>query len=171
MPRCHHLADRHHHRQCHHTNVATATSKEEFTSIVRAQQCTHWEGEKFDVIPTARTKTAVEAAARAMHWGGQTSGQGQGWPMDPRAHDVRPGGVARRGRRRSMMTMMFNRISAMCRKEWLGLCPCRLRQAEPFWLGLCPHRLGLCLCGLGCALAVWCCTLVAWAAPSQTWTG
>jgi hypothetical protein len=115
-PRCHYLADRHRHRQCHHTNVAaspTATSKEEFVSIMGAQQCMHWEGEKFDVVVTARTKRAVVAAAMAMRWGGQTSRQGQGRPMDPRAHNVRPGGVARRGRRRLMMTRMLNRISAM----------------------------------------------------------
>jgi hypothetical protein len=59
----------------------------------------------------------------------------------------------RKGKRRSMM-MTLNRISAMHRKEWLGLPPCRLRRAEPLWLGLRPRRLGLCPCGLGCALEV-----------------
>jgi hypothetical protein len=75
-PRCHHLADCHRHRQCHHTNVTaspTTTSKEEIASVPRAQQCTHWEGEKFDVIATARMKTAAVAAATVMHWGEQTS--------------------------------------------------------------------------------------------------
>ncbi len=173
-PWCHHLADCHRHRQCHHTNVSaslTAASKEEFVSVTRAQRCTHWEGEKFDILATARTKTAVVAAATAMRWGGQTSRRGGGRPMDPRAHDVRPGRAVRRGRRRSAMTTLFNRILVMRGKEWLGLRPCRLRRAEPLWLGLYPRRLGLCPCGLGCALAVWGCTLVAWAAPSQTWTG
>ncbi len=172
--RCHHLANRHRHRQCHRTNVAaslTAASKEEIASIVRAQRCTLWEGEKFDVIATARMKTVVVAAATAMRWGGRTSRQGRGRPMDPCAHDVQPGGVARRGRRRSTMMMMFNRILAMRGKEWLGLRPCRLRRAEPSWLGLHPRRLGLCSCGLGCALAAWGCTLVAWAVPTQTRTG
>ncbi len=51
------------------------------------------------------------------------------------------------------MTMMFNRISAMRGKEWLGLRPCKLRWAEPSWLGCT-------LTDLGCAL-------VAWAVPSQ----
>jgi hypothetical protein len=97
--------------------------------------------------------------------------QGQGRPMDPRAHNVRPGRVARRGRRRSTMTTTFNHISAMHGKGWLWLRPCRLRWAEPSWLGLRPCRLGLCPHGLGCALAVWGCTLVAWAAPSQTRMG
>ncbi len=91
--------------------------------------------------------------------------------MDPCAHDVWPDGVARRGRIRLTMTMPFNCISAIRRKEWLGLRPCRLRWAEPLWLGLRPHKLGLCPCSLGCALAVWGCTLVAWAAPLQTRTG
>ncbi len=174
MPQCHQLANRHHHHQCHRTNIAfspTAASKEEITSMARAQQCTHWEGDKFDVVGTARIKIAAVAAATAMHWGGRTSRQGQGQPMDPRAHDVQPGGVARRGRRRSMMTTMFNGILAMHGKEWLGLRPCRLRRAEPLWLGLRPCRLGLCLRGLGCDLAVWGCILVAWAAPLQTWMG
>jgi hypothetical protein len=133
-PRCHHLADRHRHHQCHCINVAaslTAASKEEIASVARAQQCTHWEGEKFDVVATARTKTAAVAAAAEMHWGGRTSRQEQGWPMDPRAHNIWPGRVARRGRRRSMMTTTFNRILVMRGKEWLGLRPCRLRQAEP----------------------------------------
>jgi hypothetical protein len=174
MLRCHHLADRHRHCQFHHTNVTaspTAASKEEIASVARAQQCMHWEGEKFDIVATARMKTVVVAAATAMRWGGRMSRQGQGRPMDPRAHDVWPGGVARRGRRRLMMTTAFNPILAMRGKEWLGLRPCRLRRAEPLWLGLCPCRLGLCPCGLGCALAVWGCTLVAWAAPSQTLMG
>ncbi len=73
MPRCHHLADCHRHCQCHRTNVATsptAASKEEIVSIAQAQQCTHWEGEKFDIVATARTKTAAVAAATAMRWGG-----------------------------------------------------------------------------------------------------
>jgi hypothetical protein len=173
-PRCHHLADRHCHRQCHCTNVAaspTATSKEEIGSVARAQQCMHWEGEKFDIIATARTKTAVVAAAMVMHWGGRTSRQGQGRPMDPHAHNIRPGGGARRGRRRSTMMTTFNRISAMRGKEWLGLHPCRLRRAEPSWLELRPRRLGLCPRGMGCALTVWGWTLVAWAAPLQTRTG
>jgi hypothetical protein len=173
-PWCHHLPNRHCHRQCHRTNIAalpTAASKEEIASVVRAQQCMHWEGENFDVLVTARTKTAALAAATAMHWGGQTSRQGQGRLMDPRAHDVQPGGVARRGRRKLTMTKRFNRISAMRGNEWLGLHPCRLRQAEPSWLGLRPRRLGLCPCGLGCALAVWGCTLVAWDGPSQTQMG
>ncbi len=69
------------------------------------------------------------------------------------------------------MTTMFNRILAMRGKEWLGLCPCRLRQAEPLWHGLRPRRLGLCPRGLGCALAVWGCTLVAWAVHLQTQMG
>jgi hypothetical protein len=69
------------------------------------------------------------------------------------------------------MTTTFNPILVMRRKEWLGLCPCRLRQAEPSWLGLGPCRLGLCPHGLGRALAVWGCTLLAWAEPSQTWMG
>ncbi len=125
----------------------------------------------FDVVATARTKTAAVAVATAMRWGGQTSRQWQGRLMDPRVQDVWPGGVARRGRRRSTMTTTFNRISAMHGKEWLGLRPCRLRWAEPLWLGLHPPRLGLCPHCLGCALAVWGCTLVAWAAPLQTWTG
>jgi hypothetical protein len=30
----------------------------------------HWEGEKFDVAMTVRTKTAAVAAATAMRWGG-----------------------------------------------------------------------------------------------------
>jgi hypothetical protein len=174
MLRCHHLADHHWHCQCHRTNVAaspTAASKEEILSITRAQQCLHWKGEKFDVIATARTKMAAVAVATAMHWGGQTSRQGQGRPMDSRAHNVWPGGVARRGRRMSTMMPTFNRILAMRRKEWLGLCPCRLRRAEPSWLELRPCRLGLCPRGLGCGLAVWDCTLVAWAAPLQTRTG
>ncbi len=173
-PRCHHLADRHRHGQFHCTNVAaspTATSKEEILSLVRAQQCTHWEGEKFEVVVTVRTTTVAVAAVTAMHWGGRMSRQGQGTPMDPRAQDVQPGGVERRGRRRLMITTTFNRISAMHGKEWLGLRPCRLRQAEPLWLGLRPCRLGLCPRGLGCALAVWGCTLVAWAVPSQTRMG
>jgi hypothetical protein len=173
-PRCHHLADRHRHRQCHRTNVAaslTAASKEEIASIARAQQCRHWEGEKFDIGLTARTKMAAVAAATVMRWGGQTSRRGRGRPMDPRAHDVWPGGVVRRGRRKSMVTTMFNRISAMHGKEWLGLCPCRLRQAEPSWLGMRPPRLTLCPRGLGCALVVWGCTLVVWDTPSQTRTG
>ncbi len=172
--RYHHLANRHRHHQRHCTNIAaspTASSKEEIVSAVRAQLCMHWEGEKFDVIATARTKTAAVAAATAMRWGGQTSRQGQGRPMDPRAHNVWPGGVGRRGRRRSTMMTTFNHILAMRGKEWLGLCPCRLRQAEPSWLGIHPHRLGLCPRGLGCALAVWGCTLVAWAVPLQTWMG
>ncbi len=170
-PWCHHLADCHRHRQCHCTNIAaspTAASKEEIASIARAQRCTHREGEKFDVVATARTKTAAVAVATAMRWGGQTSRQGQGRLMDPRAHDVWPDGVARRGRRKLTMTLRFNHISAMRRKELLGLRPCRLRRAEPSWLGLHPRRLGLCPRGLGCALAVWGCTLVAWDAPSQT---
>ncbi len=174
MPQCYHLANCHRHRQCHRTNVAaspTAASKEEIASVVQAQQCTHREGEKFDVVATARTKTAAVAAATAMRWGGQTSRHGQGRPIDPCAHDVWPGGVARRGRRRLTMTTTFNCISTMRRKEWLGLHPCRLRRAEPLWLGRHPCRLGLCPCGLGCALTVWGCTLVAWAAPLQTWTG
>jgi hypothetical protein len=174
MPWCHHLANHHHHRQCHRTNIAaspTAASKEEIASVARAQQCTHWEGEKFDFVTTARMKTVAVAVATAMCWGGRTSRQGHGRPMDPCAHNVRPGGVARRGRRRLTMMMTFNHISAMCRKEWLGLCPCRLRWAEPSWLGLFPCRLGLCSHGLGCAFAVWGCTLVAWAAPSQTRMG
>ncbi len=156
MPRCHHLADGYHHCQCHCTNVAaspTAASKEEIASVARAQQCTHWEGEKFDVIVTARTKTAAVAAATAMRWGGQMSRRGQGQPKDPCAHNVWPGGVARRGRRRSTMVTTFNRISAMRGKEWLGLRPCRLRWAEPSWLGLRPCSFGLHPCGLGCALA------------------
>jgi hypothetical protein len=66
---------------------------------------------------------------------------------------------------------MFNHILAMHGKEWLGLRPCGLSQAEPLWLGLHPCRLRMCPCGLGCALTVWGCTLVAWAAPLQTWTG
>jgi hypothetical protein len=174
MPRCHHLADSHRHHQCHRTNIAaspTAASKEEITSVAQAQRCMHWEGEKFDVVATGRTKTAGVAVATAMRWGGRTSRQGQGRPMDPRAHDVRPGEVARKGRRRSTMITTFNRILAMHGKEWLGLHLCRLRRAKPSWLGLCPHRLGPCPGGLGCALAVWGCTLVAWAAPSQTRTG
>jgi hypothetical protein len=174
MPRCHHLANRHRHHQCHRTNIAaspTATYKEEIASVTRAQQCTHWEGEKFDVIATARTKTAVVAVATAMHWGGRTSRQGQGRLMDPHAHKIWPGGVARRGGRRSAMTTMFNHILGMRGKEWLGLRPCRLRWAEPSWFGLRPCRLGLCPRGLGWALTVWGCTLVAWAAPLQTWTG
>jgi hypothetical protein len=173
-PRCHHLADCHRHCKCNRTNVAaspTAASKEEIASVAWAQQCTHWEGEKFDVVTTTRTKTAAVAAAMAMRWGGQLSRQGQGRPMDPHVHDVWPGRVARRGRRRLTMTTMFNRILVMRGKEWLGLHPCRLRRAEPSWFGLRPCRLGLCPRGLGCALAVWGCTLVAWAAPSQTWTG
>jgi hypothetical protein len=172
MPRCHHLANRHRHHQCHHTNIAaspTAASKEEIASVARAQQCMHWEGEKFDLIATARMEMAAVAAATAMHWGGQTSRQGRGRLMDPRAHNVWPGRVGRRGRRKSTMTTRFNHISAMRGKEWLGLRPCRIRQAEPLWLGLCPCRLGLCPRGLGYALAVWGCTLVTWAAPSQTW--
>jgi hypothetical protein len=70
-----------------------------------------------------------------------------------------------------MMMTTFNQILAMRGKEWLGLLPCRLRQAEPLWLGLRPCRLGLCPRGLGCALAVWGYTLVAWDAPLQTWMG
>jgi hypothetical protein len=68
-PRCHHLADCHRHGRCHGTNVAaslTAASKEEIASVARAQQCTHWERENFDVVATARTKTAAVAAATAM---------------------------------------------------------------------------------------------------------
>ncbi len=152
MLRCHHLADCHHHCQCHRTNVPaspTTTSKEEIASVVWAQQCTHWEGEKFDVVATARTKTVAVAAATAMHWGEQTSRRGRGRPMDPLAHDVRPGGMATRERRKSTMMTMFNRILVMRGKEWLGLHPCRLRRAEPLWLGLRPPRLGLCPCGLG----------------------
>jgi hypothetical protein len=164
MPWCHHLANHHRHCQCHRTNVAaspTAASKEEIASVARAQRCMHWEEEKFNVVATARTKTAVVAAGMAMRWEGRTSRQGQGRPIDPRAHNVWPGRVARRGRRRSTMTTTLNHISVMHGKEWLGLRPCRLRQAEPSWLGLCPCRLGLCPRGLGCALAVWGCTLVA----------
>jgi hypothetical protein len=156
-PQCHHLTNCHHHHQCHRTNVAastTAASKEEIPTVAQAQQCMHWEGEKFDVVVTARMKMAAVAAATAMRWGGQMSRGGQGRPMDPRAHNVWPGGVARRGRRRLTMTTTFNRISAMHGKEWLGLCTCRLRWAEPSWLGLGPRRLGLCPRGLGCALAV-----------------
>jgi hypothetical protein len=173
-PLCHHLANHHHHRQCHCTNVVASlstASKEEIASIAWAQQCMHWEGEKFDVVMTARTKRAAVAVAMAMRWGGQTSRQGQGRLIGPRAHNVWPGRVARRGRRRLTMTTTFNRILAMHGKEWLELPPCRLRQAEPLWLGLRPCRLGLCPHGLGCTLAVWGCTLVAWAAPLQTWMG
>jgi hypothetical protein len=65
-----------------------------------------------------------------------------------------------------MMTMTFNHIMVMRRKERLGLRPCRLRQAEPSWLGLRPRRLGLCPRGLSCALADSGCILVAWAVPS-----
>ncbi len=36
-------------------------------SVARAQQCTHWEGEKFDVITTRRTKTAAVAGAADGH--------------------------------------------------------------------------------------------------------
>ncbi len=174
MPRCHHLADRHHHHQCHRTNVAAspiAAFKEEIVFVARAQQCMHWEGEKFDVVATRRTKTVAVAAATAMHWGGQTSRRGQGWSIDLCAHNVQPGRVARRGRRKLTMTTTFNCNLAMLEKERLGLRLCRLRRAEPSWLGLCPRRLGLCPHGLGCALAVWGCTLVAWDAPLQTQTG
>jgi hypothetical protein len=131
----------------------------------------HWEGEKFDVVATTRTTMTAMAAARTICWGGRTSRRGQGQPMDPCAHDLWPGGVARRGRRRLTMMTSFNRISVMHGKEWLRLCPCRLRRAEPLWLGLHPCRLGLCPRGFDCALAVWGCTLVTWAAPLQTRTG
>jgi hypothetical protein len=73
MPGCHHLANCHRHGQCHRTNVAalpTTAYKEEIGSFARAQQCTHWEGEKFDVIMTTRSKTVAVAAATAMCWGG-----------------------------------------------------------------------------------------------------
>jgi hypothetical protein len=76
MPWCHHLANHHRHRQFHRTNIAaspTAASKEEIVSVVGAQRCMHWEGEKFDVVMKATTKMAAVAAATAMRWGGQTS--------------------------------------------------------------------------------------------------
>jgi hypothetical protein len=47
-------------------------------SVAQAQQCTHWEGEKFDVIATARTKAVAVAAATGMHWGGRGEHPGKG---------------------------------------------------------------------------------------------
>ena len=58
-------------RHCHRTNVTappTAASKEEITSVMRAQRRAHWEGVKFDVVVTARTRMAAVAPAAAMRW-------------------------------------------------------------------------------------------------------
>ncbi len=140
--RCHHLTNYRLYRHCHRTNVAaspSAVSEEEITSVVRAQRRTHWEGAKFYVVVTARTRTAAVAAAAAMRWGGRTSRRGQ-WtlvrttfgPADWR-EGRRRGRRERRGRRgrRTRMTTTFDRTSAPRGKEWLGLRPRRLRWAEP----------------------------------------
>jgi len=70
-PRCHHLADYRLYRQCR-TNVSASLT----TPSPRAQRGAHWEGAKFDVVVTTRTRAVAVAAAAAMRWGGRTSRQG-----------------------------------------------------------------------------------------------